>query len=85
MILKPVSGSRIFHLNLSLSKLAKQKIEKLHAWYVDAINVFIEFAKVEDLGNSDIRIDNGQLWSIEFKRRRNVLTHKRKVKKQDAN
>ena len=54
LILKPVRGSSIFHSNLSLSKLTKQRIEQLPLFYVDAINLFIQFAKVEDLRSNDI-------------------------------
>ena len=54
LILKPVGGSSIFHSNLSLSKLTKERIEQLPLFYVDAINLFIQFAKVEDLNSNDI-------------------------------
>ena len=54
LILKPVGGSNIFHSNLSLSKLTKQRIEQLPLFYVDAINLFIQFAKVEDTRSNDI-------------------------------
>ena len=54
LILKPVGGSSIFHSNLSLSKLTKQRIEQLPLLCVDAINLFIPFAKVEDLRSNDI-------------------------------
>ena len=54
LILKPVGGSSIFHSNLSLSKLSKQRIEQLPLFYVDVINLFIQFAKVEDLSSNDI-------------------------------
>ena len=52
--LKPAGGSSIFHSNLSLSKLTKQMIEQLFLLYVDAINLFIQFAKVDDLRSNDI-------------------------------
>ena len=45
LILKIVGGSNIFHSNLSLSKLTKQRIEQLPLFHVDAINLFIQFAK----------------------------------------
>ena len=54
LILKSVGGSSIFHSNLSLAKLTKQRIEHLPLFYVDAINLFIQFAKVEDLSSNDI-------------------------------
>ena len=54
LILKPVGGSSIFHSNLSLSKLTKQKIEQLPLFYVDAIDLFIQFAKVEELSSNDV-------------------------------
>ena len=54
LILKPAGASSIFHSNLSLSKLTKQWIEQLPMFYVDAINLFIQFAKVEDLRSNDI-------------------------------
>ena len=44
LILKSVGGNSIFHSNLSLSKLTKQRIEQLPLFYVDAINLFIHFA-----------------------------------------
>ena len=53
LILKPVGGSSIFHSNLSLSKLIKQRIEQLILFYVNAINLFIQFAKVEDLRSNE--------------------------------
>ena len=54
LILKPVGRSSMFHSSLSLSKLTKQRIEQLPLFYVDAINLFIQFAKVEDLSSNDI-------------------------------
>ena len=54
LILKPVGGSSIFHSNLLLSKLTKQRIEELPLFYVDAINLFMQFAKVDDLSGNDI-------------------------------
>ena len=54
LFLKPVGGRGIFHSNLSSSKLTKQRIEQLPLFYVDAINLFIQFAKVEDLSSNDI-------------------------------
>ena len=44
LILKPVGGSSKFHPYLSLSKLIKQMIEQLPLFYVDAINLFIQYA-----------------------------------------
>ena len=61
LILKPAGGSSIFHSNLSLSKLTKQRIEQLPLFYVDAINLFIQFDKVEDLSSDDIMSQH--LWN----------------------
>ena len=54
LILKPAGGSSVFHSNLSLSKLTKQRIEQFPLFYVDAINLLIQFAEVEDLCSNDI-------------------------------
>ena len=54
LTLKPVGVSSIFHSNLSLSKLNKPRIEQFPLFYVDAINLFIQFAKVKDLRSNDI-------------------------------
>ena len=54
LILKPVGGSSLFHSNLSLCNLTNQRVEQLPLFYVDAINLFIQFAKVEDLRSNDI-------------------------------
>ena len=54
LILKSLGGNSILHSNLSLSKLTKQRIEQLPLFYVDAIKLFIQFAKVEDLRSNDI-------------------------------
>ena len=69
LILKSVGGSSIFHYNLSLSKLTKQRIEQLPLFYVDAINLFIQFAKVEDLSSNDIMSQH--LWDNAFILRQN--------------
>ena len=69
LILKSVGGSSIFHSNLSLSKLTKQRIEQLPLFYVDAINLFIQFAKVEDLSSNDIMSQH--LWDNAFILRQN--------------
>ena len=69
LILKSVGGSSIFHSNLSLSKLTKQRIEQLPLFYVDAINLFIQFAKVEDLSSNDITSQH--LWDNAFILRQN--------------
>ena len=69
LILKSVGGSSIFHSNLSLSKLTKQRIEQLPLFYVDAINLFIHFAKVEDLSSNDIMSQH--LWDNAFILRQN--------------
>ena len=67
--LKPVGGSSIFHSNLSLSKLTKQWIEQLSLFYVDAINLFIQFPKVEDLRSYDIMSQH--LWDNAYILRQN--------------
>ena len=69
LILKSVGGSSIFQSNLSLSKLTKQRIEQLPLFYVDAINLFIQFAKVEDLSSNDIMSQH--LWDNAFILRQN--------------
>ena len=69
LILKSVGGSSIFHSNLSLSKLTKQRIEQLPLFYVDAIDLFIHFAKVEDLSSNDIMSQH--LWDNAFTLRQN--------------
>ena len=37
-----------------MSKLTKQRIEQLLLFYVNAINLFIKYAKVEELRSNDI-------------------------------
>ena len=69
LILKPVGGSSIFHSNLLLAKLTKQRIGQLPLFYVDAIYLFIQFAKVEDLSSNDIMSQH--LWDNAFILRQN--------------
>ena len=44
----------VYSTKIYQSKLTKQRIEQLPLFYVDAINLFIQFAKVEDLRSNDI-------------------------------
>ena len=64
LTLKPAGGSSVFHSNLSMSKLTKQMITKLPLLYVDAINLFIQFAKIEDLSSNARGRGGGLHWKF---------------------